>query len=321
MFRVPTVGKGGLLLAMGAVLLPLFWEKIGTALRMLWILMLFVLLAAEYRAIEKDQREKAEAQKKELEALGNGFTNVLASQQRAFSDLIEQSRSQFTAIVKKESSQFAVTMNTLGDSIRTQTGGDSFAFISFTPQPAQSFEMRWNNFVAPRGQPYFVVSVTSHGKYPLSGANAILMDDERRLAAMQDYNKHPSGDWMQAISSADTEYHFPYLRPQSPEAPSGQVDVIGLYPMTESDSKRLTINFAAPNGYWNEVLHLGRTSGTWHQCLSVIGPTVRQANHPFVWCDSDWPEGKKQALRDWISTPGTKEQRRKLSKVDHLVTQ
>ena len=81
---MPTVGKGGLLLAMGAVLLPLFWEKIGTALRMLWILMLFVLLAAEYRAIEKDQREKAEAQKKELEALGNGFTNVLARASSSF---------------------------------------------------------------------------------------------------------------------------------------------------------------------------------------------------------------------------------------------
>jgi hypothetical protein len=305
-FRLPTVGKGGLFLAMGAVLMPLFWEKIGTAGRMFWIGMFSVLLTVEYRAIDKDQGERAEAQKKELEAIGNGFTHVLADQQKEFSGLIEQGRNQFAAILKKENAQFAATVNSVEDSIKTQTGGDSFAFISFTAQPAQSFEMRWNNFIAPRGQPYFVVSVTSHGKYPLRGAHAIVMDDERRLAAMQEYNKHPNGDWMQAINSADTEYQFPYLRPQSREAPSGQVDVIGLYPMTEADSKKLTINFAAPNGYWNEALHLGRTNGVWHQCLSVTGPTIGQTAHPFVWCDSDWPEGKKQAMEDWIAPPLTK---------------
>ncbi len=314
LLRVPSVGKGGLFLAMAAILLPLFWERIGTAGKMLWIGTLFVLLAVEYRAIDKDQREKAEAQKNELEAIGNGFTNVLANQQTEFSSLIEQGRRQFAEMVKKENTQFTATMNGVADSISIQTGGDSFAFISFTAQAAQSFEMHWNNFTAPRGQPYFVVSVTSHGKYPLRSTHAIIMDDERRLAAMQEYNEHPSGDWMQKIHSADTEYQFPYLRPQSPEAPSGQVDVIGMYPMAEGDSKRLTINFAALNGYWNEALHLGRVNGIWHQCLSVVGPTVEQANHPFVWCDSIWPEGKNLALKDWIATPSIqKEQAREAS--------
>ena len=91
--------------------------------------------------------------------------------------------------------------------------------------------MHWNNFLAPRGDPYFVVSATSHGKYPLHGTQAIMMDDERRLAAMQEYNKNPNGDWIKAINSADSEYQMPYLRPQSAEAPQGQVDVIGLYSM------------------------------------------------------------------------------------------
>jgi len=130
-----------------------------------------------------------------------------------------------------------------------------------------------------------------------------MMDDERRLAAMQEYNKHPNGDWIKVISSGDTEYQMPYLRPQSAEAPQGEVDIIGTYPMPQGDSKKLTMNFAAPNGYWNEVLHLGRVNGIWHQCLSIMGPTVKQAQHPFVYCDSDWPESKKLAEKYWVFTP------------------
>jgi len=199
-----------------------------------------------------------------------------------------------------QESNFRVMLTGVEDSIKTQTGGDSFAFISFTAQQASSFEMRWNNFIAPRGMPYFVVSITSRGKYPLRGTHATMMDDERRLAAMQEYNRQPNGDFMQAINSADIEYQMPYLRPQSPEAPGGEVDIIGLYPMPEQASKRLTIAFAAPNGYWNEVLHLGRVNGAWHQCLSVMGPNVEQASHPFVYCDTaDWPEGKELADKDW----------------------
>ena len=72
-------------MAMAAVLMPLFWERTGTAGRMLWIAMLSTLLTVEYKAIDKDQREKAEAQKKELEAIGKGFTSVVANQETAFS--------------------------------------------------------------------------------------------------------------------------------------------------------------------------------------------------------------------------------------------
>ena len=204
--------------------------------------------------------------------------------------------------IVRDQSHFDETMSGVEDSIKTQTGGDSFAFISFTAQQAASFEMHWGSFLAPRGAPYFVVSINSRGKFPLRSTHAIVMDDERRMAAMQEYNEHPNGDWVQAINSADTEYQIPYLRPQSNEAPNGQVDIVGLYPMPKADSKRLTINFSALNGYWVEALHLGLVKGIWRQCLSVVGPTVKQSKRPFVYCDtSDWPEGRSLAEKDWES--------------------
>jgi hypothetical protein len=61
-FYIPSVGKGGLLLAVGATLMPVFWEKVRVIGKMSWIAMLFVLLFAEYRAIDKDRADFAHDQ-------------------------------------------------------------------------------------------------------------------------------------------------------------------------------------------------------------------------------------------------------------------
>jgi hypothetical protein len=289
----------GVYIAALALLTVLRGERIGPKDKSIWTGAMLCLVLLEINSIYKDRKEhdkeQADARKEQL----TGFKEIASG--------IEQGLKQNQNHFDQTMSRLDTALDRVGDSIKTQTGGDSFAFITFTAEPAQAFEMHWNNFSAPRGEPYFLVSVTSHGKYPLHGTQAVMMDDERRLAAMEEYNKQPNGDWIKAINSADSEYQMPYLRPQSTEAPQGEVDVIGLYPMPQGDSKRLTINFSAPNGYWNEVLHLGRVNGNWRQCLSVLGPTAKQAKHPFIYCDSDWPEGKKLAEKDWVFTPPKKQ--------------
>lgn len=268
----------------------------------IYLVIIIALVFTENRAIDKDRADFARDEAGRRQEENQKFSDIGTAVTNNVQKLLDHSDSEFSQTMARSDA----IMSGVVDSIKTQTGGNSFAFIDFTAEPARAFEMHWNDFVAPRGEPYFLVSVTSHGKYPLRGTHAIMMDAERRLAAMQEYNKHPSGDWIKAINSADSEYQMPYLRPQSTEAPQGEVDVIGLYPMPQGDSKRLTINFSAPNGYWNEVLHLGRVNGNWHQCLSVMGPTTKQAMHPFIYCDSDWPEGKKLAEKDWVFTPPKK---------------
>jgi hypothetical protein len=59
-FHTPSTGKGGILLAVAASLMPLFWEKISPLERVFWIAMLFTLLRVEYRAINKDQKDLAD---------------------------------------------------------------------------------------------------------------------------------------------------------------------------------------------------------------------------------------------------------------------
>jgi hypothetical protein len=255
----------------------------------------------EVIAIRKDRREHDESLARllseEVDArteAKNNFTNIAQGIQTT----ISQSSQEFDQTMRRSNTIVAG----VADSIKVQTGGDSFAFITLTPEPA-TVSINFGNFTSPPGVPFFLVSITSHGKYPLRNGHATMMDDERRLAAMNEYNKHPDGNGILAIQSSDSYYQFPYLRPQSEEAPSGDVTMLGYYAMTSADSKRLTIAFGAPNGYWNEVLHMGRISGTWHQCLSVMGPTVEQAKHPFIYCDSNWPDGKKLAEKDWVFTP------------------
>jgi hypothetical protein len=125
------------------------------------------------------------------------------------------------------------------------------------------------------------------------------MDEERRMQGMLEYNRHPEGDWIKAIQSGDTYYRVPYLRPQSPEGPSGDVEILGSYPFSSKDANDLTVAFSSLNGYWNERLHLRRIEGKWHQALSIMGPTVKQALHPFIYFDPDYPEGKALAEKDW----------------------
>jgi hypothetical protein len=66
-FDIPSVGKGGIFLAVGATLMPLFWNKTREAGQMTWILMLFLFLSVEYRAINKEQANNIGEQKKNID--------------------------------------------------------------------------------------------------------------------------------------------------------------------------------------------------------------------------------------------------------------
>lgn len=255
----------------------------------LWSALLLTLMVVEIRAINKDRHDQDDR----FGQVVSGLQQTVINSTNAVDAL--------TDLIKEERHHFDVTMEGIGTDIKTQTGGDSFAFITLSPEPA-TVSINFGSFTSPPGVPFFLVSITSHGNYPLRNGRATMMDDERRLAAMNEYNKHPDGNGLLAIQSSDSYYQFPYLRPQSQEAPSGDVQMLGYYPMTSADSKRLTIAFGATNGYWSEVLHMSRVNGMWHQCLSVMGPTVKQAKHRFIYCDSNWPEGKKLAEKDWVFT-------------------
>lgn len=255
-FHLPVPNKAVLVLTGVTVVMALLDMHPGH--KAVYLLLVICLMFIENRAINRDRAEiiKTEDDRRrdentQFQSIANGLKVAIENGHRQFDETM---------------SRLNATIDRVGDSIKTQTGGDSFAYITFTPEPGY---VQFNQLPQIPGG-YFLVCITSHGKYPMKQIHATMMDDERRLAAVAEYNKHPDGDWMKAINNTDTHYDVPYLRPQSPEAPNGQVEPIGAYPLTQADSKRLSIGFSSLNGYWNETLHLGRINGKWHQCLSVM---------------------------------------------------
>ena len=55
--HIPTPGKGGLLLAFVATVMPLVWEDVREFGRAGLILTLVVLFAVEYRAVDKEHKD------------------------------------------------------------------------------------------------------------------------------------------------------------------------------------------------------------------------------------------------------------------------
>src|SRR6266853_745783 len=73
--------------------------------------MLFVLLAVEYRAIDKEHLESVEAQKRTLQQIGSGFETVLTNQQTNFSSLIQSSQDNFSNLIDDEKKHFERMMD------------------------------------------------------------------------------------------------------------------------------------------------------------------------------------------------------------------
>lgn len=302
-WKPPGSNKAVLILAAVAALMVL--ADMRPLHKAIYFVLIIALVFTENRAIDKERADFARDEASRRQEENQQFSDIGDSITTNVGKLLEHSDNEFAKTMARSDA----IMSGVADSIKTQSGGNSFAFITFTAQAGNvHFEEKHPICQQIAGlakheptRPYFQVAITSRGKYPLREIHATMMDDEQRMAAMSEYNKHPEGDWIKAISSGDTEYSCLYLKPQSPEGPSGDVEMLGTYPLPDGNSKRLNIAFRSPNGYWDETLHLGLVNGKWHQCLSVLGPTVKQAKNPFIRCDPDWPEGRALAEKDWAS--------------------
>jgi hypothetical protein len=113
-YNVPTVGKGGLALALGATLMPLFWDKVGPLARMLWIAMLFTSLSVEYRAIDKDRSDFADAEECRRKEENQQFANIGTAITDNVQKLLDNSNAQFNDALREEAKRFATTMRQFG---------------------------------------------------------------------------------------------------------------------------------------------------------------------------------------------------------------
>ena len=120
MFSLPMVGEGGIFLALDATLMPLFWEKIGVVGKMSWVAMLFLLLAVEYRAIDKEHKDYTEKEKTARREERESFDKVLGKQQAGVKDILHQQEQDVKDILKQEQRHFERTLARLITSHRQE---------------------------------------------------------------------------------------------------------------------------------------------------------------------------------------------------------
>jgi hypothetical protein len=264
---LPTVGKGGLFLAAGAVLMPLFWEKIGIAGKMSWIAMLFVLLAVEDLAIDKEHRENAEAQQKALKTIGDGFTKVLTDQKDSFSSLITKSDRAFKETTEQASAQFSATMAKAQQNLNNMTGGSTYPLV--VP-----------NFLQPSNvQNTFGLMLSAQGKNPLFD---VAMYPIRQLPL-------PKVD-----SAAELLAHSTMLFGAASLSSNRAIMLpTTIAPSVDSESN-YQIASVARNGMFFEILHV-RKNGEW----------VKQGNGlvgPWEYSYEITRNGKKFKSKPWAKT-------------------
>jgi len=93
--HIPTPGKGGLLLALVATVMPLVWEDVREIGRAGLILTLVVLFAVEYRAIDKEHKDYAEEQSMAREEERKSFQTLLDEQKTDVSRILEREDQHF----------------------------------------------------------------------------------------------------------------------------------------------------------------------------------------------------------------------------------
>jgi hypothetical protein len=89
-FHIPTPGKGGILLAFVATIMPLVWDDMQAIGRAGLIFTLVILFAVEYRAIDKEHTDYANEQKEARAEERRSFQELLDTQERNVSRLLEQ---------------------------------------------------------------------------------------------------------------------------------------------------------------------------------------------------------------------------------------
>src|SRR5579859_3114958 len=176
----PPVGVYIAVLGVLGILVPFFRDitKIEKGEKALWTLVMVVLVLLEIKSIYQDRnehdREQADARAEQLKQFSDIASRMDKSLEESEASR-QRSDEQFEATIDRTNKIFGE----VGDSMKMQTGCDSFAYITFTQEPGY---VQFNQFSNPSG-PWFLVSITSHGKYPLKEIHATLMDDERRRAA------------------------------------------------------------------------------------------------------------------------------------------
>jgi hypothetical protein len=262
-FQVPPQGYSLIAMGVAAGLMALRSEMGGRE-KWLWTIMLFAFAYVEVRAIKADRAKQDTFQSKleqSFQDIGQGIKDSNAQSDRDFN---------------AEMSGLHFALGRIGDSIKTQTGGDSFCYIDISPVNPEK------NAVNHAAQ----MAITRVGKYPLHGISMTLDDGVRYSKVTK--SAFPEGH---IPTSAEIMAMWDRARQAStmrqPISDFATPDrSVGVYYLSGEDQESFQIVFSAFNGEWLERLELRRLGpDRWVKAMWVESPM----NPYYVKIDPDYP--------------------------------
>ncbi len=104
-FHIPSVGKFGVLLAVGATLMAPYWDRLGSVGKMLCVGTMFLMLGVEYRAINKDKADSEALLLSNFQQISNdahsNLKSMLESENKQFKDVLDKQQNTFDATIKQ----------------------------------------------------------------------------------------------------------------------------------------------------------------------------------------------------------------------------
>jgi hypothetical protein len=104
-FDIPSVGKFGVLLAIGATLMAPYWDRLGSVGKMLCVGTMFLMLGVEYRAINKDKADSEALLLSNFQQISNdahsNLKSLLESENKQFKDVLDKQQNTFDATIKR----------------------------------------------------------------------------------------------------------------------------------------------------------------------------------------------------------------------------
>jgi hypothetical protein len=266
--------------------LATFEGEISKPHKLIWIAIATGLLVTEINVIYIDRLENQGEQADARAVDQTRFLKTAKALQTAISAEDEQTAKEQTQF-KEEHTQFKQTLARFNDLVSTETGGNSFFYLTFTEL---------------YGGRTFDIKATRVGKYPIKGPWVVIDDFVKGAVFLDNYPKSPTPRTREEGARLfDAQITAERTSTRLPDFATKTISV-GPYPMAapQSDFQQYTISLGANNGNWIEEILMKKLPGPylgdppnpqnhhWSQATTVTGDGITT---PFTKIDRDYPLG------------------------------
>jgi hypothetical protein len=259
--------------------LATFEESTSKPQRLIWILIATGLLVTEKNVIYADRLENQGEQADARAVDQTRFTKTAKALRTAIADEETQTTKEQTQF-QDEHLQFKETLSRFNDLVNTETGGNSFFYLSFTEL---------------YGGRTFDIKAIRVGKYPIKAPWVIIDNMVKGVVFLNSYPKSPTPRTREEGARLFDAQITAERTPIKLSDFATKTLSVGPYPIAapQSDYQQYEISLGANNGNWIEEILMKKLPGPylgeppnpqnhhWSQATTVTGDGIKNTFHEY----------------------------------------